>query len=229
MKNSLVILGGMGPQASLRLHKRLLDISRQFHDGAPDSFPTILHVSLQIPDFIASPEMFKQALEKLRVACKDMDLESASPVGLACNTAHLMVPELILPKDKFVSIIDAVVAEVQNTGKVKIGLLASPHTLQSRLFHKRFKSHGLTTIVPSERDVAMLNEIIHGVIRNDPPEQFLDKLSKIGKSIEEKGAEVLALGCTELPVVGIKSDLPVIDSIDALARAMLDKHHQRAV
>lgn len=229
MKNTLVILGGMGPQASLRLHKRLLDISREFHDGAPDSYPAILHVSLQIPDFIESPKMYKRALEKLQGACKDLDLASESAIGLACNTAHLMVPELGLPKDKFVSMIDAVVEEVQNTGKVKIGLLASPHTLQSNLFRKRFNSHGLTTIVPSKRDIVALNGIIHDVIRNDTPEQFLEKLSKIGMRLERKGAELLVLGCTELPVVGIRSDLPVVDSIDALARAMLDKQHRRPV
>lgn len=229
MKDSLVILGGMGPQASLRLHKRLLDMSRERHDGAPDSFPAILHASMQIPDFIASEKMFLQALEKLQHTCSKLDLGQVSAVGLACNTAHLMVDKLDLPEDKFVSMVNAVANEVRSTGKTKIGLLASPHTLQSNLFHHHFSSQGLQTIIPEEADVASLNKIIHGVIRNDSPESFKSELSRIGRRLEQNGAEVLVLGCTELPVVGISSRLKVIDSIDALAHAMLDKHYKGAV
>lgn len=229
MENSLVILGGMGPQASLRLHKRLLDISRERHEGAPDSFPAILHASLQIPDFIASEKMFQQALEKLQSACNKLDLEDASAIGLACNTAHLMVDKLDLPEEKFVSMVSAVVAEVHSTGKTKIGLLASPHTLQSNLFHESLSRHGLHPIIPKKADVALLNKIIHGVICNDSPKIFVDDLSRIGRRLEQNGAEVLVLGCTELPIVGIRSRLKVIDSVDALARAMLDKHYKGAV
>lgn len=229
MNEKLVILGGMGPQASLRLHKRLLDFSRQSHDGAPDSFPAITHFSMQIPDFIASTQMMHVAQQKLRMACGSLDLDEVSAVGMACNTAHLMVPQLNLPPDKFVSMVEAVVREIRMLGSKRVGLLASPHTLNSGLFRKELAKHDIDVVLPNKNETELLSDIIHGVIRNEPPENFKQELNEIGNSLVSRGADTLLLGCTELPIVGIQSTQPIVDSIDALAKAMLAKHHERAV
>lgn len=54
MKQRIIIIGGMGPQASLELHRRM--IQQALADGAKDGtdFPHIVHLSLPVPDFIAN-------------------------------------------------------------------------------------------------------------------------------------------------------------------------------
>ena len=72
MKNRLIIIGGMGPQASLLLHKRIIDgaIERGALEGA--DFPEIVHVSLPVDDFIsdvsktnAAFQLIQSTLERL--------------------------------------------------------------------------------------------------------------------------------------------------------------------
>lgn len=53
----------MGPQASLELHRRM--IQQALADGAKDGmdFPYIVHLSLPVPDFIANESRRSEALE----------------------------------------------------------------------------------------------------------------------------------------------------------------------
>lgn len=66
MKQNILIIGGMGPQASLLLHERI--IQGAIKNGAKDNedFPAITHLSIPIPDFISTSSTAKQrALETL--------------------------------------------------------------------------------------------------------------------------------------------------------------------
>lgn len=66
MKKSILIIGGMGPQASLLLHERI--IKRAIKNGAKDNedFPVITHLSIPVPDFIGADSTQRQrALETL--------------------------------------------------------------------------------------------------------------------------------------------------------------------
>ena len=63
MKHRMIIIGGMGPQASLELHRRM--IRQALANGAKDGadFPHIVHLSLPVPDFIANESRRSEALE----------------------------------------------------------------------------------------------------------------------------------------------------------------------
>ena len=224
MKNHIVIIGGMGPQASLRLHEILIndDVNK---DRRPDEFPTILHLSLAIPDFIESQEATDEAVSIINDASTSVPLDLACAVGIACNTAHLLVDRLIkLPKHNFVSMIDAVTQEISNRGLTRVGLLASPVTIQSRLYHNALNRRGIEVIQPAKSDIAILNTVIHDVISGVSPGLLRVKLTKIADKLQSGGADCILLGCTELPLVGIDSNLPVIDSLYCLAQEMLKKH-----
>ena len=50
MKKKILIIGGMGPQASIILHEKI--IHRSTNDGVEGGadFPTIVHVSIPVPE-----------------------------------------------------------------------------------------------------------------------------------------------------------------------------------
>lgn len=52
MKNRIVILGGMGPQASLELHGRILRHASKLGAQDGSDYPEILHLSVPVSDFI---------------------------------------------------------------------------------------------------------------------------------------------------------------------------------
>lgn len=66
MKRSILIIGGMGPQASILLHQKI--ITKAIENGARsgDDFPAITHVSIPVPEFIDSPAEKHQALRAIK-------------------------------------------------------------------------------------------------------------------------------------------------------------------
>ncbi len=64
----IIIIGGMGPQASLELHRRL--ISRAAEGGACEcsDFPRITHLSLPIDDFISDENNAVKAVDMIAAA-----------------------------------------------------------------------------------------------------------------------------------------------------------------
>jgi len=219
--NPLIILGGMGPQASLHLHKLLIEDTSN-HGKGPDEFPFILHASMPMPDFIASQEKTKEAIALIQATSKTLPLATAAAIGMACNTAHLLLDELSeLPRHNFVSMIDAVVKDSQELGTRTVGLLASPTTVTSRLYHDTFEAAGIHVVEPSLAELNALNEVIHQVIAGTDPTTLRPILTTIAARMETQGADTILLGCTELPLVGVDGSLPVLDSLSSLARHML--------
>lgn len=62
MKNIITIIGGMGPQASLDLHRRLLERAIVLGAKSGGEFPEIRHLSLPIDDFISDETKTSAAL-----------------------------------------------------------------------------------------------------------------------------------------------------------------------
>jgi aspartate racemase len=213
----------MGPQASIYLHKLLITGDGSYR--APDKFPMILHASLPVPDFIASSESEDRAIVMIQDACAELPLGSAAAIGLACNTAHLLLDRLTnIPKTpRFVSMIDATVETIAANGYKQVGLLASPYTIRSELYHKALMKRNIEVIQPTNSDIKVLNDIIHDVVGNISPLLRRDKLTTIARKLELKGVDCILLGCTELPLVGVDSELPVIDSLSCLSTALLKK------
>lgn len=79
MKSRITIIGGMGPQASLDLHRRLLE--RAIHLGAQSGveFPEIRHLSLPIDDFISDQTKTSAALELISRALERLYLWRSRP------------------------------------------------------------------------------------------------------------------------------------------------------
>ncbi len=66
MTKRILIIGGMGPQASVLLHKRILGAAVKCGATGGADFPAITHVSLPIPDFISSPTNLSSAVRLIR-------------------------------------------------------------------------------------------------------------------------------------------------------------------
>ncbi len=74
MNTQIVIIGGMGPQASLELHRRLIQQAAKFGAKEGKDFPEIIHLSLPVDDFISNARRTAHALETISVAMSNLYL-----------------------------------------------------------------------------------------------------------------------------------------------------------
>lgn len=198
----------MGPQASLELHRRM--IQQALANGAKDGtdFPHIVHLSLPVPDFIANESRRSETLEIIINELKNIDASMDDVIIIACNTAHLLQPDIERQLNiRITSMVDAAIDYVSRHHKT-IRLLASPTTIRTGLYDKPLKAAGVAVLTPDKDEEQVLEVIIHAVISGQAiPQSALDKIPIITQSEQANAANYInnypssppvLLGCTEL-------------------------------
>ena len=232
MKQRIIIIGGMGPQASLELHRRM--IQQALADGAKDGtdFPHIVHLSLPVPDFIANESRRSEALEIIINELKNIDASMDDAIIIACNTAHLLQPDIEQRLNiRITSMVDAAIDYVSRHYKT-IRLLASPTTIRTGLYDKPLKAAGVTVLTPDKDEEQALEVIIRAVISGQTISQAaLDKIPITAQSEQANAVNYInnypssppvLLGCTELSCAFAEKP-NTIDPMNILLRYLTTK------
>lgn len=232
MKQRIIIIGGMGPQASLELHRRM--IQQALADGAKDGtdFPHIVHLSLPVPDFIANESRRSEALEIIINELKNIDASMGDVIIIACNTAHLLQPDIEQRLNiRITSMVDAAIDYASSHYKT-IRLLASPTTIRTGLYDKPLKAAGVTVLTPDKDEEQALEVIIRAVISGQTISQAaLDKIPITAQSEQANAVNYInnypssppvLLGCTELSCAFAEKP-NTIDPMNILLRYLTTK------
>jgi aspartate racemase len=214
MTHRIIIIGGMGPQASVELHARLVQAAAVAGAKNGHEFPFITHVSVPIKEFRAAGAELQTAQSQLLRAVKDIRVTRSDKVVVACNTAHLLEPVLAKALQRpLTSLIANTVTEATQQKLHTVGLVASAHTIRSTLFEQPLADAGIRTIIPTLAQQVMINALIGRVISGSSTVADAVRLRSIIAKLKRRGAQKVILGCTELSVLHKR---PTDDTIDPL-------------
>jgi aspartate racemase len=120
-------------------------------------------------------------------------------------------------------IVDAAAAELASAaiGR-RIGIMATEAALEMRLYQDRLGELGWDCIVPTADEMARLVTPAIRLVKLNRSAEARAPLAAVTQSLATRGAGSIVLGCTEIPLglqAGPAPDLPLVDTIDALARA----------
>lgn len=224
---TLGIIGGMGPQASIRFLELVIRRSiDSFGATNNDQFPRILLSSLPAPDIIENRDREQLARDMITQEAVRLQCGGADFLVMTCNTMHILCDSFInVVSIPFFSIIDTVVDAVKERGIQTVGLLGSETTMTSDLYTGPLTRAGINTIIPSpEGRRRTVNCILQTIAGNNTAQTTLDLVSVI-EELRLAGAQAVILGCTELPLLvqQAQSPLPVFDSLALLADKSCDK------
>jgi aspartate racemase len=139
------------------------------------------------------------------------------------NTAHIALEADGAPLPLPGLHIAAIVAQrARAEGRRCVGLLGTRWTMTGPVYPAAFAGAGLAMKAPSPGDRAIVDDIIfrelcQGVIRDESRAEYV----RIIEGLKRAGCDVVALSCTEIPLLITPevSPLPTIDSTRLLARA----------
>lgn len=216
------IIGGMGPLATYDLAEKILD--NTVADCDQDNIPVLIDCNTRIADRTAAilhggadprPEMKKSA--------KRLEEAGADVLIMACNTAHyfyndicecINIPVLHMPRETAQLLLDM--------GVKTAGVLATDGTCQSGVYGNALKEAGIKPVYPSEEKQKIIMSLIYDHVKAGIMDFSDLDIDSVISEMQEKGAEVLILGCTELPmafdIIG-QTVLPAVDPTEVLARA----------
>ncbi len=221
------ILGGMGPQASARLYELLISGTKQYNAAAIDSdFPSIVLLNVPVPNFVTNKDHLAPARELLIKSTKILEGAGCTINGIACNTAHILLPDLRASTTvPFLSIPELVNRVVKNNEYKRVGLLATPTTLKASIYDDRIASR--VALVRPRIEVALNTEkLIYKQLKGiiTPKDRF--RFRRLVEDFKtEQNLDAVILGCTELPLVyGTTEDETIIDTLQILCNELLSKY-----
>lgn len=145
---------------------------------------------------------------------------------LCANTLHQYVErldeEIKLP---IIHIADATANEIKKIGLNTIGLLGTKFTMEMDFYTRKLSEAGITSLVPEKSErlfihSAIMNELLKEQFMSETKKRFLDIIN----DLEQKGAQGIVLGCTEIPLLIKQADihLPVFNTLEIHAKAAVD-------
>jgi len=227
--NLVGVVGGVGPEASNKFCEMLINFKSKEKDQ--DNIPFIHFSNSQIPDrtdFIlgkgASP------IPELVKTCKTLENSGADFLIIPCNTAHCFLEEI--QNEIGIPIVDMIKIMVNNIIDdnpmlSKVGLLATTGSIESDLFQKYFDSANIETIIPNMEDQEnFVMNAIYGPrgIKAGKKKKAGRLLKKAVKKLNSAGAQVIVLGCTEIPLVLQQKDFKIrlYDPMEIVAKEIIN-------
>lgn len=224
----LGVLGGMGPLASAHFMLRLTLLTPAARDQ--DHIPAVLWSDPRVPDRGAA-RLGKgpDPLPSLMRGIEGLQTAGCGAIAIPCNTAHgWYEPMAQAARVPILHIVDAAAEDLRRIGvpQGRIGLMGTAATLAMRLYQNRLAASGWDIIEPDQTQMERLvNPAIAAVKANRVAEAF-EPLAEVANSLASRGAAAVVLGCTEIPL-GLQAGptaalhVPIVDTIDALARASI--------
>ncbi len=228
-KRRIGILGGMGPEATVLLMSRI--IARTPADDDSDHVPLLVDNNTQVPSRIKA--LIEKTGEDPGPVLIDMArrLEAVGVAALAmpCNTAHHYASRIRAAVSiPFLDMIELSADAVAGAGRAssgsgqrRIGILASPAVRITGIFDRACAARDLETVYPSDQD--SLLACIRAVKTSGGQAEVRELLRNAALELREEGIGVFLVACSELSIINdaIPEDLPMIDTIDVLADAVV--------
>jgi aspartate racemase len=223
----LGVLGGMGPLASAQFMLRLTLLTPATRDQ--QHIPTVLWSDPRVPDrTMGKLSGGADPLPWLLRGIAGLRQAGCGAIAIPCNTAHGWYdPMRDAAEVPILHIVDAAAADLRRIGVAggTIGVMGTEATLAMRLYQDRLGAQGWDCIVPDRQEMRGQVSPAIALVKANRVEEAYAPLADVVRSLAARGATCVVLGCTEIPLgiqAGPPPELPVVDTIDALARAAID-------
>lgn len=230
MSQTIGILGGMGPEATVYMYESIIKNTRIKRDQ--DHIPVIILSNPQVPP--RTEAIFNKAPDPTPIlvkGAKTLQRAGADFIIMPCITAHYFLSGVTSQTPvSFISLLEESLQWTlkELTGIKKVGILSSTGTLKSQLFHKTFARGDIDIITPKEKEQVQVMEAIFGPqgVKAGFTTGFSQETAvRTANSLIQRGAEAIIAGCTEIPLILKPQSIPVplIEPMSLAARAAIKK------
>jgi aspartate racemase len=225
----LGIFGGMGPEATADLYHQIVRLTPAENDQ--EHIPTIIYSLPQVPDrTVAIRKKNGEIIPYLIEGVTRLEKAGASFIAIPCNTVHYFYEDM----QNAVSV--PIIHMIRETAEVvaskypdlkTVGLLATAGTIESGLYKTELEARGFSVIVPDndiETDYVM--KAVKGIKSGIDRKINEELLVVAGNHLLKNGAQVLVLGCTEIPLAfnSERVSVPVVNATRVLAETAIRKY-----
>ena len=225
-RRTVGVLGGMGPEATVDLMRRVVAGTPARDDA--DHVRMLVDCNPRVPSRIAA---LLEGTGESPVPClvemaRGLERHGADFLAIPCNTAHHYHAEVAAAvRVPVLNLIDMTARDAAGLcpDLTRVGLLASTALPRIRLYEPWFERLGARVLYPGPGLQQELMALIRAVKAGRHTAAQVAACHRAAEDLEARGAQCLVVACTELSMVveRLRTDLPVCDAADVLARAVI--------
>jgi aspartate racemase len=199
------VVGGVGPLATVDFMEKVVTLTEARRDQ--DHIKMIVEQNPQIPD--RTEHLLHQGTDPtiaLFATCKKLEAADADLIAIPCNTAHAFIDRIQAHlRIPVLNMLDEAMAQIASRhGGRLVGLLATSGTIESGVYAEAATRAGVPLLLPDAAHQALVMEAIYGaegVKAGFTEGKCRADLRAAIDHLALRGAAVILLGCTELPLL----------------------------
>ncbi|MEO0852305.1 MAG: aspartate/glutamate racemase family protein [Cyanobacteria bacterium J06648_11] len=206
------LLGGMSWESTALYYRWLNKGIRENLGGLHSAKIAMVSVDFQEIERLQHAGNWDEAGKQLAIAARQIEAAGADFLLICTNTMHKVAPQIeaaiAIP---LLHIADATAENIKARGIQSVGLLGTQFTMEQDFYRGRLADkHGLTVIVPDERDRQIVHRIIYdelclGIVKDESRQEYI----RIVEQMHAAEAEGAIAGCTEITMLIQQQHVPV--------------------
>jgi aspartate racemase len=213
------LLGGMSWESTLSYYKAINQGIKAKLGGLNSAKICLYSVNFDEIEKLQHTGKWAETAEILAQAARSVEAGGADCLLICTNTMHKVAPEIeahiSIP---ILHIADATAEQLKADGVSKVGLLGTRFTMEQDFYKSRLTDKfGIEVVIPQEKE----RETIHRVIYDELCRGEINASSKnvylaIVNSLQQRGAQAVILGCTEIALLIQQADtsVPLYDTTE---------------
>ncbi|HEC1650080.1 aspartate/glutamate racemase family protein [Yersinia massiliensis] len=220
----LGLIGGMSWESTIPYYRMINQQVKEQLGGLHSAKIILYSVDFHEIEQLQAKGDWQTAAQVLSDAAVSLKRAGAEVVVVCTNTMHKVADDIEAASGlPLLHIADATAAQIKHQGIRKIGLLGTRYTMEQDFYRGRLtEKHDIEVITPDSADREIINRIIYeelclGVINEHSRQEY----RRIMKTLEQKGAQGIIFGCTEITLLVNAQDatVPVFDTTAIHAKA----------
>ena len=228
------VLGGMGPLATADFLAKLAQLTPASIDQ--EHIPVLLYGDCTIPDRTQSiVGKGPSPLPQLLAGIEFLNRAGVRVICIPCNSAHCWYDDMA--QASAVPVLHIVKASAEQVRLKRpqarrVGVLSTYGTHQMGIYRQTLADLGYEVVTPTDDEFEQLVSPGIAMIKGNQLDAAEAVFAQAAQRLTARGAEIIILGCTEIPV-GMQKQYRLnpeqfVDSNEALALAVIDFCRQSA-
>ncbi|WP_105565579.1 aspartate/glutamate racemase family protein [Microbacterium halophytorum] len=220
------LIGGMSWESSALYYRLLNEQVRDRLGGLHSAACIMTSVDFAEIERMQSSGQWDAAGDLLAREARALQSAGADIVVLCTNTMHKVARYIEDALDvPFLHLVDTTADAIRSAGVSKVLLLGTRFTMEEPFYRERMEARGVSVIVPSDPDRAVINRVIYDeLVLGDVNDASRRAFRRVIAAGVRDGAEGVILGCTEIELLISQGDaeVPVFASTSLHATAAVD-------
>ncbi|WP_295482998.1 aspartate/glutamate racemase family protein [uncultured Succinatimonas sp.] len=205
------LLGGMSWESTVTYYQNINETVKEKLGGLHSAKILMYSVDFDEIEKLQASGNWEQSAQILADAACRLEKAGADFIVICTNTMHKVAPQIQSHINiPILHIADATADELTKANIKTVALLGTKYTMTQDFYKNKISKRNINVLIPDDKDIETINHVIYdelcrGIISDASRKEYV----RIISSLQQKGAQGVILGCTEIGLLISQKDLPI--------------------